>query len=191
MTARACLGPIDPQVPTTDGRYVPAQALLLLVNELQKSGEAAMKNGLPVPWTAVRIIDTIDKKELGDAITASHYSTMMASQFLKNYKFRHWIVRESSGVLVTPEYREERAMQIAADLASHDRWKSHGHALSREVLWKEIKLLIDHPDDKLERAINRLWAVCHFLFDKTTALKIIVSSGYKYLKHSIRIRSQQ
>jgi ClpP class serine protease len=36
MTERACLGPIDPQVPTKDGRYVPAQALLLLIDQLQQ-----------------------------------------------------------------------------------------------------------------------------------------------------------
>jgi Serine dehydrogenase proteinase len=104
MTPRACLGPIDPQVPTIDGRYVPAQALLLLVNQLQMEGDEAMKKGQPVPWTAVRIIDSLDKKELGDALTASTYSSTMASQFLQNYKFKGWITREVSGLSVTPEY---------------------------------------------------------------------------------------
>jgi hypothetical protein len=97
MTPRACLGPIDPQVPTKDGRYVPAQALLLLVDRLQKTGQEALVNKQLLPWTAIRIIDTLDKKELADAITASHYSTQMASQFLIDYKFRHWAVRRGSG----------------------------------------------------------------------------------------------
>ena len=99
MTAGACLGPIDPQVPTTDGRYVPAQALLLLVDQLQKQGDDAMQNGRPFPWTAVRIIDSLDKKELGDAITATTYSLMMASQFLQNYKFKHWTTRKRAACL--------------------------------------------------------------------------------------------
>lgn len=187
MTARACLGPIDPQVPTKDGRYVPAQALLLLVDQLQRQGDEAMKNSRPVPWSAVRIIDSIDKKELGDAITASHYSTQMAAQFLMNYKFRHWTVRETSGLPVTPQYREQRATEIAAALASHDRWKNHGHAISREVLWDEIRLRIDHPSQQLERAITRAWALCNWIFDKTPVLKVIVSRNYSYVRYATKM----
>lgn len=123
MTPQACLSPIDPQIPTRDGRYVPAQALLLLVDELQKQCEKAMSDGRPIPWTAVRIIDSIDKKELGDAITASHYSTMMASEFLLNYKFRNWGTRETTGLPVTADYRQQRATDVGNSLASHDRPK--------------------------------------------------------------------
>jgi hypothetical protein len=191
MTERACLGPIDPQVPTKDGRYVPAQALLLLVDELQKRGADAMKKGASVPWTAVRIIDSIDKKELGDAITASNYSKLMASQFLINYKFRNWKVREGSGIEVTPEYREMRADEIATALVTHDRWKNHGHAISRDVLWKEIKLRIEHPLNKLEHDIIRLWALCNWIFDKTPLLKMIVSKEYKYCRYSVRKGKEQ
>lgn len=184
MTERACFGPIDPQVPTKDGRYVPAQALLLLVAELQKQGDDAIKKSGTVPWTAVRIIDSIDKKELGDAITASNYSKMMASQFLINFKFRNWQVREGSGMEVTPQYREDRADEIADALVSHDRWKNHGHAISRDVLWSEIKLRIKHPNDGLERAIIRLWALFNWIFDKTSILKMIGSKEYRYCRYS-------
>jgi hypothetical protein len=182
MGARACLGPIDPQVPTKDGRFVPAQALLLLVEQLQTQGDAAMKKGGSVPWTAVRIIDSLDKKELGDAITATNYSTMMAAQFLKQYKFKDWAIRETSQQVVTDSFREQRANDIAQALASHDRWKSHGHAISREVLWNEIKLKIDHPDASTERAMNRLWAVLYWIFDKTPVVKFIVSNNYRYVR---------
>jgi hypothetical protein len=182
MTPAACLGPIDPQVPTRDGRFVPAQALLLLIRELQEQGDDALTKNKPVPWTAVRIVDSIDKKELGDAITASEYSTMMAAQFLQNYKFRHWTVRATSGLPVNQEYREQRAREIAAALASHDRWKSHGHAISREVLWDEIELKIEHPDATLERTLVRAWALATWIFDKTPALKLFVSDSYRYLK---------
>ena len=183
MTSRACLGPIDPQVPTKEGRYVPAQALLLLVQELRKQGQAAIDSGHPVPWTAIRIIDSIDKKELANANSATYYSTMMATQFLMNYKLKNWKTRESSGQPVTDEDRQRRAEEIAKSLASHDRWKNHGHAISREVLWDEIKLKIEHPDSELENAIFRLWALCTWLFDKTPILKMIVSNNYKYCKH--------
>ena len=181
MTNRACLGPIDPQVPTKEGRYVPAQALLLLVDELRKQGQNAIDNGQAVPWTAIRIIDGIDKKELADANSATHYATMMASRFLVNYKFKNWKTRENNSKPVTDEYRQQRAEEIAKSLASHDKWKNHGHAISREVLWDEIKLRIEHPEGELEQAIIRFWALCTWLFDKTTLLKMIVSNNYSYI----------
>lgn len=184
MTEHACLGPIDPQVPTKDGRFVPAQALLFLVNSLQAQGEHAVRKGMPVPWTAVRMIDSIDKKELGDAMTASDYSTMMASQFLVNYKFRNWTKRESSGKDVTQQLRESRAQEIANALASHGRWKNHGHAISRDVLWNEIKLKIEHPTGDFKRSIIRLWALFNWIFDKTSILKMITSKENKYARFS-------
>lgn len=187
MTPQACLGPIDPQIPTREGRYVPAQALLLLVSQLQQQGQASLSKGQSVPWTAVRIIDSIDKKELGDAITASHYSTMMASQFLLSYKFQHWTTRETTGTPVTSEYRQQRATEVGTALASHDRWKNHGHAISRDVLWTEIKLKIDHPDAALERALVRAWALLNWIFEKTPVFKLIVAPTYRYSKYSIRI----
>jgi len=183
MTERACLGPIDPQVPTTGGRYVPAQALLLLVAEIQRAGDEAMRKGQPVPWSYVRIIDSLDKKELGEAITASQYAQTMAAQFLQRFKFRHWFVRETTQITLTDQDRTDRANEIAAALGSHDRWKSHGHYLSRDVLWNEIKLRIDHPDAALERAMVRIWAVLTYLFDKTPIVKILCSAHYRYARH--------
>lgn len=182
MTERACLGPIDPQVPTSSGRYVPAQALLLLVAEIQRQGDEAMKKGLPVPWAYVRVIDTLDKKELGEALTASQYSQTMAAQFLQTYKFRGWTIRETSKVTVTNSDKAARAMEIAAALCAHDRWKSHGHAISRDVLWQELKLRIDHPDAALNRAMMRLWAILTYAIDKTPMVKLLCSTNYRYVR---------
>lgn len=189
MTDRACLGPIDPQVPSKDGRYVPAQALLVLVKELQRQGEDAIKNGQNVPWTAVRLVDSMDKKELGAAITASGYSTQMAMQFLLNYKFRGWTHHKTSGLPVTNDEREASARLIAEGLASHDRWKNHGHAISRDVLWNEIHLLIDHPDPLLDRAIVRLWALFNWIFDKTPVLKCIMSQQHRFVRYATMPRA--
>lgn len=183
MTERACLGPIDPQVPTAGGRFVPAQALLLLVQEIQRVGAEAMAKQQPVPWAYVRLIDSLDKKELGEAITASQYSQTMAAQFLQRYKFRHWTVKETTKTPVTDQDRAIRAAEIADALGSHDRWKSHGHSLSRDVLWNEIKLRIDHPDADLERAMNRLWAVLSYIFDKSSIVKVLCSANYRYARH--------
>lgn len=184
MDERACLGPIDPQVPTRDGRYVPAQALLVLVNELQRQGQREMEQGRGVPWSLVRVIDTLDKKELGDAVTASAYAQTMASEFLEKYKFRNWTTRQTAGAAVSPEYRKQRAQEVGAQLVSHERWKSHGHSITREVLWNEIKLKIEHPAADLQRAMRRTWAVCHWIFDKTPVQKLLLASNYSYVKHT-------
>lgn len=184
MTARACLGPIDPQVPSKDGRYLPAQALLLLVKQLQDQGAEALVKGQPVPWTAVRIIDSIDKKELGDAITASQYSTMMAATFLENHKLAGWTAHLKSGVPVTVDERRNTAQSIAEALANHDRWKNHGHAISRDVLHSEVGLLVDHPDATLEAAILRAWALFHWMFDKLPTLKCMLSADYRYVRNA-------
>lgn len=182
MTDRACLGPIDPQVPTSSGRYVPAQALLLLVAEIQRQGDEAMNKGLPVPWAYVRVIDTLDKKELGEALTASQYSQTMAAQFLQTYKFRRWTIRETSRTPVGDQDRTTRAAEIAVALCSHDRWKSHGHAISRDVLYRELNLRIDHPDAALNRAMVRLWAVLTYVIDKTPMVKLLCSANYRYAR---------
>ncbi len=183
MTERGCLGPIDPQVPTAGGRYVPAQALLLLVAEIQRVGNDALRKGLPVPWAYVRVIGSLDKKELGEAFTASQYSQTMAAQFLQKYKLRRWTVRETTQTPVTDDERAARAMEIAEALGSHDRWKSHGHSLSRAVLLNELKLRIDHPDEALNRAMVRLWALLTYIFDKTQIVKLLCSAQYRYARN--------
>jgi hypothetical protein len=184
MTERACLGPIDPQVPSKDGRLIPAQGLLLLIEKLQKDGQEALDNKQPVPWTAVRIVDSMDKKELGEAISASEYSKNMATEFLNTYKLKSWVVHTANGEPVTQKEREDVAKEIASALVSHSRWKAHGHAIQRDALWNEVKLLIDRPESMpgLNLALARFWALCTWMFDKTPAVKVIISRNYKYAK---------
>jgi hypothetical protein len=182
MTSRACLGPIDPQVPAA-GRFVPAQALLLLVEKLRQEGTESLRNTGTVPWTAVRIIDSLDKKELADAMTASQYGQTMATEFLTNYKFRDWTVTESTGRVVDSAARRARAEEIAVALGSHDKWKAHGHAISREVLYNEIQLRIDHPAPDLERVMTRAWALLTWIFEKTPIAKAIISTrDYRFFR---------
>lgn len=183
MPDGACLGPIDPQVPVNSGRFVPAQAIFALLSEIQRVGADALKKGQPVPWAYVRVIDSLDKKELGEAITASQYSETMAAQFLSRYKFRKWNRRETSGTIVSEEDRVNRAKEIASLLGSHDHWKSHGHALTRQVLVTELQLKVDQPDPRLGRAMARMWALLAYMFDKTPLIKILCSANYRYVRN--------
>lgn len=182
MTPTAALGPIDPQVPNASGRYVPAQAILTLLDKLRQEGEASLKANGTVPWTAVQIVNGLDPRDIGDAIHATQYSEQMATRFLERYKFKAWITRESSKIPVDDAYRHERAVEVAKNLASHARWNSHGHYISRDVLWDEIKLKIEHPDENLLRALKRIWALCHWTFEKSNVLKVLASTNYRYAR---------
>lgn len=182
MDERACLGPIDPQVPSKDGRYVPAQALLSLVAAFQAQGQAAMAQGRSPDWTQILILKELDYRQLGAAHTASQYSITMAAEFLVKYKFRAWTTHASSGQPVTSHDRMARAVEVAGLLGSHDRWKAHGHALNRATVEGELRIKIDNPDHVLQRAIRRVWALFYFVLDRTPTSKIMLSRGYSFVR---------
>src|SRR4030043_2055681 len=46
MDRRAYIGPIDPQVRLPDGSLVPAQSLIVLLQEIRKEGEEFLKKGM-------------------------------------------------------------------------------------------------------------------------------------------------
>lgn len=187
MDSRAFLGPIDPQVPAKDGTtWVPAQALLALLGKIQTEGQAQLAKGLQPQWTQIQLLQHMDQKQLGAAISASKYVTTMAAQYLARYKFADWTTHGTTnpGTAVTPDQKQKRADEVAAALCSHERWQAHGHAISREVLWNELKIKIDHTESVpgLQRALRRAWALLYYVFDKSTATKLIVSKNYAYAR---------
>ncbi len=141
-----------------------------------------MEQKKSVPWTAVQIINSLDKKELADALSATEYSVQMAAQFLEHYKFKSWVTHNTTEEPVSIEEKRQTAEKIALALASHSRWKNHGHGISREVLWDEVELYIDHPDKELDRRLKRFWALSNWIFDKTPTLKFIFSENYRYIR---------
>ncbi len=183
MDQRAFIGPIDPQVRATDGSLVPAQAILVLLNKIKEEGEAALKTGANPPWHYIRLIDTMDRRQIGDAISLSNYSTKLATKFLNDYKFKSWITHKD-GRSVTIEEREDRAKWVAEKLCSNDYWKSHAHGISREAANIELKLKIDPIEsvDGLERAVRRLWALFYYAFDKSAICKMFISKDYTLVR---------
>src|SRR5262249_53156695 len=79
MDSRAFIGPIDPQVPLKDGRFVAVQSVLILLTEIQRQGQAALTKGESPPWTLIRLIDNLDPQLLGDAIKQSSYAIALAT----------------------------------------------------------------------------------------------------------------
>lgn len=101
MDQRAFIGPIDPQVPGKDGRFIPAQALLALLKKIQEDGQENIKKGQNPNWSDILILQNMDSKEIGNAISLSKYSIQLATEYLTKYKFRDWTDHSSNGKIVT------------------------------------------------------------------------------------------
>ncbi len=181
MDSRAYIGPIDPQVQSKDGRYVPAQAITTLVNDIQKRGKELLDKGQQPNWTDIQLLNRIDAKELGNAISASNYSIELVTNYLANYKFKNWTHhRSTTGLPVSEEDKNNRAKEIAAQLCDHSLWKTHSRGITREMAHSECRLEILHPEDitNLHRAIRRFWALMYWAFEKTNVYKAFISDNY-------------
>ncbi|MEO0594018.1 MAG: hypothetical protein AAFZ38_10595 [Myxococcota bacterium] len=185
MDRRAFVGPLDPQVSSRDGSWVPAQSLLTLIATIQQDGDAALRQGRQPPWAMIRLLDQMDHRQIGHAINATAYVAGIAQEYLNKYKFRYWTTHSSTGEPVTDEERRNRARQVANVICSHDNWKAHGHAINRDAALRELKIKVDNIEDVdgLELAVRRLWALVYYVFEKTDATKLILSQEYTYVRN--------
>lgn len=179
MTEDSVFGPIDPQIPNKEGRYVPAQAILTLLNTIQLRGEENIKNHLPPMWSDLEILRNLDHKDLGAAMTASAYCIQLVTNYLTNYKFSTWVTH-SNGVPVTQKEKEDRAEEIAGLLCDHATWKSHASAINRDTAETKCMLEIVHAEQitGLDRAIRRFNVLFHWLFENTAIAKAYISDDY-------------
>lgn len=185
MGKDAYIGPIDPQAPSKSGNYVPAQAIMTLVEDIRKRGEKLINQGSQPSWADIVLLKNIDPKELGNAISASNYSINLVSDYLENYKFKDWSIHSDGIRMVTPQEKAERAKSIAKDLCDHSIWKSHGHAINRESAWNVCKLKIVHSESiGLDKAMRRMWALFYWMFENTSAAKLFISGNYCIIRNS-------
>ncbi|HXU71649.1 MAG TPA: hypothetical protein VN947_20085, partial [Polyangia bacterium] len=105
--------------------------------------------------------------------------------FLENYKFKTWTTHRSDGRPVTPDDRRKRSVEVATALSSHERWKAHGHAITRDVVQQELRIEIDRPETVagLGRALRRMWALCYYIFDRGGVAKMILSQNYAFVRN--------
>jgi hypothetical protein len=185
MTNRSQIGPIDPQVRAKSGEFVPAQSLLTLVEEIRKRGQIEIDNKKSPAWTDVQMLRMIDPKDIGNAINASNYSINMVKEYLVNHKFKSWVIHSKTSKPVSDQERNDRAQEIASLLCEHDKWKNHGHAITREAAWDVCKLKIEHAEDitGLDRAMRRMWALFYWTFENTNVEKVFISKNYCLLRH--------
>lgn len=137
MDYSAALGPIDPQVPNQDGSgYLPALGYLDKVEEITAKAQLS-------PADAV-LLRGVDLGRLALFEQAKNLSIDLLKKWLVEYKFKDWNVHRTTnpGTPVTQEEKEARAAEVAAVLADHKRWRSHGRALNVTRL-RDLRLEID------------------------------------------------
>jgi hypothetical protein len=185
MTNQSQIGPVDPQVRTNTGDFVPAQAILTLIEEFRIRGEEMMKKGQQPPWTDLQILRGIDPKEIGNAMNASNYSIQMVEEYLYNHKFKNWTIHSDGITAVTDIEKKNRANEIAKMLCEHSKWKNHGHAITREAAWDVCKLKISHAENTvgLDRAMRRMWALFYWVFENSTLSKVFISENYCIMRN--------
>jgi ClpP class serine protease len=140
MNYFSVLGPIDPQVPKSDGQgSLPALGYL---EQYQRMIEKD-KNGELSTVEAAFFVTKFDPAELYSFEQAKNLSISLLKEWLVRYKFKNWTVTETRGIPVTEEMKKTRAGEIGDRLNDTHRWYSHGRGISMHVLTEEIKLIID------------------------------------------------
>ena len=187
MTNQSQIGPIDPQVRTKNGEFVPGQSILTLIEEIRIRGEELLKKGQKPAWTDLQILNSIDPKEIGNALNASNYSIQLVEEYLYNHKFKNWSVHSDGTTSVTDDDKKMRANEIAKMLCDHNKWKNHGHAITREAAWDVCKLKITHAENVpgLERAMRRMWALFYWIFENLPLAKVFISENYCIMRNDV------
>jgi membrane-bound ClpP family serine protease len=136
MDYYSCLGPIDPQVETGDGKLLPALSYLKQYDRLKEKEPGKLTDA------EVILLQKLDLAELHSFEEARALSDTLLQEWLAKYKFKEWKKTETRGVEVTEEMRKERALAIAQQLADCEKWHSHGRPISMATLTNDLKLKI-------------------------------------------------
>lgn len=176
MDYGSSLGPIDPQVQISNGTFVPALGYLDKVNEfIAKSANNALTAAEAV------LLQKVDLAELRRYEQARDLSTSLLKQWLVAYKFKNWTHHRTHnpGAPVTVQEKEDRAQQIASDLADNKRWHSHSRMISMQCLQTDLRLEID--DYSKERDLRANVSIYNALLTEQ-----VERQGLPYFVHSAR-----
>ncbi|MBV1898346.1 MAG: ATP-dependent Clp protease proteolytic subunit [Cycloclasticus sp.] len=152
MDYSSALGPIDPQIPNSDGQLVPALGYLDQVERMiDKSAKGTLTDA------EFAILQNQDLATLRRYEQARELSVSLLKDWLVRYKFKDWDKHLSSGNSVTRPEKEARAVEIAEALSNHNKWHSHGRMIGIKTLAEGLRLKIeDYTDnDKLKPVIRQ------------------------------------
>jgi hypothetical protein len=141
MDYSSSLGPIDPQVPDKEDKFlIPALGYLDYIESLiLKSADGSIT---PVEFA---IVEKQDLAMLNFYEQARDLSVALLKKWLCTYKFKNWNQHRTTnpGTPVTTAQKEQRATETAELLANNKHWHSHGRMIGMDTLIKELRLEID------------------------------------------------
>lgn len=137
MDYNSVLGPIDPQVPNKDGRFVPALGYLEKINMLLEKAQSET-----ICEAEFLILKDFDLAEISLYEQAVNLTEVLLVDWLAKYKFKNWNIRATSKKPVSEQDKKDRAAEIAKSLSDYDKWKAHGRPLNIQVL-RSLKLEIE------------------------------------------------
>jgi hypothetical protein len=155
MDYSSSLGPIDPQVPEKDEKYlVPALGYLDKIAELiEKSRDGTIS---PAEFM---LIEKQDLAMLRFYEQARDLSITLLKDWLATYKFKDWTTHRTTnpGSPVTEEDKTTRAREIAELLSDNKYWHSHGRLIGMKKLREVVRLEIEDfgSNRELSEAIRR------------------------------------
>lgn len=154
MDYSSALGPIDPQIPNSDGQLVPALGYLDQVERMiEKSGAGTLTDA------EFAILQNQDLATLRRYEQARDLSISLLKDWLVKYKFKDWDTHSSTSQPVELKEKEERAIEIAEALSDHKRWYSHGRMIGIKTLTDDLHLKIeDYTDDNKLKSVIRKYS---------------------------------
>ncbi|MBC6405190.1 MAG: serine dehydrogenasease [Rhodospirillales bacterium] len=141
MDYASSLGPIDPQVPDREDKYlVPALGYLDKVNEMLEKSQ----DGTITP-AEFQILQNQDLAMLAFYEQSKNLSISLLKKWLTDYKFKDWHTHRTTnpGTPVTYDQKQERAEEIAGKLSDNHLWHSHGRMIGMEKLRNELRIEIE------------------------------------------------
>lgn len=153
MDYSSSLGPIDPQVQSKDGKWVPALGYLDKFEEiLQKSRNNILTS------VEFAIAQNQDLAELRRYEQARDLSVSLLKTWLIEYKFRSWAVHRTTpdklGQQVTQDEKAQRAEEIAQMLGSNREWHSHGRRIGLNTLKSKLRLEVEDYSRDVELRVK-------------------------------------
>lgn len=139
MDYASLLGPIDPQVRTRSGQWVPALGYLEQFARLIEKSDKGTLNTAELNY----LVSNFDPAALYAYEQERELSIALLEEWLVKYKFKNWKKTETRGVTVTKAMRAERAREIAELLNKMDKWHSHSRGIPMAVLQNDLNLLVD------------------------------------------------
>ena len=160
MGDTSALGPIDAQIINPNGKHYSAGAFLQGLENIKTESKEKLE------LAYIPILQSISPGEIEHCKNSQEFSQILVREWLWKYKFKNWNIHKSSGAEVTLEEKQQRAAEIAKELANNDRWKTHAKSLHIDDL-RNLKLKITDfsQDETLNDAIMRYYTLMRMSFE--------------------------